>query len=147
MATHARVTTIKINGTSVSDPVSVSIIRDNELIEKLSSNSRKAQYYQGKTVKGVQFVCRDVAIFKAFKKGTRVTSFEGKIESAIETDGTTEDGSTETVVTIEDSAIVTEAVSFETSTDGGPAEYSITVMLCRSASGTPGKLLIDEVEV
>ena len=139
MATLAKVVSIVINGTTVSDPISVSVIRDNELIDKQYGNTRQPRYFQGKTVKGVTFVCADVAIFKAFKKGTRVSTLTAVLEAGRDTDGTLEAGNDGLTIAITSSgasagSIVTEAVSFESTTDGAPAEYSITVMLCRNGA-------------
>lgn len=122
-------------------PISCSVIRDDELVEKQYSDSRQKSYYAGAEVKGITLTVCDLEFWEGLFKGKRVTTAIVKLESTLDTDGTAHtvgDVVTATLTT----GIVTEAVSMESSTDGAPVEYAITIMLCRDTDGTEGTFVI-----
>lgn len=137
MSTVARATSIVVNALTAAMPVSCAPIQDDELVEKQYSDSRQPSYWAGKEVKGIRITVADKEYYDALKKGTRITSAIVKMESATHTDGVQETIGDVVTGTLT-GGIVTEAVELESSTDGAPVEFAITMMLCRGKDGTEG---------
>jgi len=122
------ITTTGTGGTAIAtvlNPISGSIIEDDELVKKVYSNTRKAKYYAGEEVQGVSFTCADRAVWAACKKGNKVTSCVLVFEGTVDSDGTLETGTVTATVT---NGIIDEAPTMESSTDGAPAEFTVKVM-------------------
>ena len=142
MSTAARCTSIVVNTTLTAEyPLSCAIIQDDELVEKMYSDTRQPSYWAGKEVKGIRITVADLEFWEGLKKGTRITTAIVQIESAIHTDGTAESAGSVVTATLT-GGIVTEAVEMESSTDGAPVEYAITMMLCRGTDATEGTFAI-----
>lgn len=126
----ARCKSITFGTTAAENPISCAIIRDPELIKKVYSDSNLPRYYKGENVAGLRVTFADVALYKQYKKGDVITSLTVVIEKADEVVSTGGGGATDITATLSN-GVVTEAVEFESSQDGAPVEYSVTVMIAR----------------
>lgn len=129
-----------INSITAGGLVSCSIIQDDEIIEKQYSDSRQKSIYGGGEVKGITVTVTDEELYTALSKGTRITSAVVVMEEAYDTDDTILGANTLTATLT--GGYVSEAVELTSSTDGSPAEFAITMMLCRGKTGTEGTFAI-----
>lgn len=126
---------------SASFPISCAPVYDDEIIEKVYSDSRQPSVYAGNEVKGLRITCADTEFWDELKKGTRITGAVAVVESAIDVDGTAIQAGTLLTHTLGGSAYVAEAVDAESTQDGAPIEYTFYLKLCRAkTTGTPGTL-------
>lgn len=137
----ARCTSIAFGATTVENPISCAIIEDPELIKKVYSDSNVARYYTGENVAGLRVTFADVATYKAHKKGDSVASLVVKMDGANEITSSGDTAASDVVTATLENGVVTEAVEFESSADGSPVEFSITVMIARLGS-TVGTLVV-----
>ena len=134
--TAARCKSITVTGVTgaVKDPISFSIIQDDELIEKVYSDGTQPKYYVGKETRGITFTCADKAVYAALYKGKKIASLVCVAEGSLNSEGTI-DAATAVTATLTN-GIVLEAVAFESSTDGSPVEYTVTVMTHHNSGST-----------
>ena len=137
----ARCTSISFGATAAENPVSCAIIEDPELIKKLYSDSNVPRYYKGEEVAGLRVTFADVALYKSHKKGDSVASLIVKMEGANEITSTGSEATADVITATLSNGVITEKAEFESSTDGAPSEYSMTVMIARLGS-TIGTLVV-----
>lgn len=124
---------------TAASPISCAPVYDDEVIEKVYSNSRQPSVYAGNEVKGLRITVCDTEFWDKLKKGTRITGAVSKVESAIDVDGTLlQAGDLITHTIGGGGAYVADAVEGESSQDGSPIEYTFYLKLCRSKAGTEG---------
>ena len=138
--TAARCKSITLGAKTYKDPVSCSIVQDDELIEKMYSDSTFPVYFGGREVLGITFTSADKDIVTDFQKGTQLDSdLVVVIEGSLNSEGTI-DAATAITATLS-GGMVTEMVQIESTTDGAPIEYTVTCMAFNDA-GTPGTLVV-----